>query len=190
MILRLGVFVALLALPQMAAAADGHHGGFSMVAYAATVINFLLLLLILNKLGGDSFTTFLKNRRAQIENEIHEARRLKEAAEAKAKEYAARLAKLDHEIDALKAEMVHAGEVERDRILAEASQKAERMKADAQFLIDQQIRQLRIDLTKETATAAVKVAEELLLSSATPSDQERLAKDYVARVAALPRGKA
>jgi len=78
--------------------------------------------------------------------------------------------------------MIDAGVAERDRIIADAQSKAERMRKDAQFLIDQQMKQLRIDLTREAVTAAVDAAEKVLREKASPADQERLAREYLQRL--------
>lgn len=186
---RLVVTAAIWAMPLVAFAQEheeAHH--FDRLSYFAAVINFLLLLLLLVKMAGKPTAEFLKNRRASIETEITEAAKMKAAAEAKQREYADRLAKLDSEIDALKAEMVKAGEAERDRIIAEAKAKAERTRKDAEFVIDQQLKQLRIDLTKESVAAAVAAANKLLAEKTTAADQERIARDYLARIAGAAKG--
>ena len=71
---------------------------------------------------------------------------------------------------------------EGDRIVAEAEEKAARMRKDTSFLIEQQIKQLRKDLTRQAASAAVVAAEELLQKSTTESDQDQLAESYLNRL--------
>jgi F-type H+-transporting ATPase subunit b len=93
-----------------------------------------------------------------------------------------RLEKLDQEMVRLRAEMVKAGEAERDRIVAQAEEKAARMRKDTQFLIEQQMKQLRKDLTREAASAAVLAAQELLQEKTTADDQDRLAEAYLDRL--------
>ena len=78
--------------------------------------------------------------------------------------------------------MVKAGEAERDRIVAQAEEKAARLRKDANFLIDQQIKQLRKDLTQQAANAAVVAAQELLQERTTETDQDRLAEAYLTRL--------
>ena len=57
---------------------------------------------------------------------------------------------------------------------------AERMKKDAEFLVEQEIKQLRVDVWREAVDSAVTAAEELLKKRVTPADQERLAEEYLA----------
>jgi F-type H+-transporting ATPase subunit b len=82
----------------------------------------------------------------------------------------------------IRADMVKAGEAERDRIVAQAEEKAARMRKDAGFLIEQQIKQLRKDLAREAASAAVLAAQDLLQKDTTDSDQDRLAEAYLERL--------
>jgi hypothetical protein len=54
------------------------------------------------------------------------------------------------------------------------------MRRDAEFLVEQEVKQIRADLWRGTVEAAVTAAEELLKKRVTPADQERLAEDYLA----------
>jgi F-type H+-transporting ATPase subunit b len=82
----------------------------------------------------------------------------------------------------IRGDMIKAGEAERDRIVEQAEEKASRIRKDASFLIDQQIKQLRNDLTQQAANAAVLAAKELLQQRTTDTDQDRLAEAYLERL--------
>ena len=56
------------------------------------------------------------------------------------------------------------------------------MRKDASFLIEQQIKQLHKDLTRQAADAAVVAAQELLQKSTTDADQDKLAEAYLTRL--------
>jgi F0F1-type ATP synthase membrane subunit b/b'/subtilisin-like proprotein convertase family protein len=155
---------------------------FSSVEFWGSIVNFSLLVFILVYFGRKPVKSFLVERRRLVEEDLVEAQRLKEEAERKYEEYSGRLEKLDQELEALRKEMIKAGEEERDRIVAEAEAKAARIRRDTQFLIDQQMKQLRVDLTREAVDAAVQAAEKALKDKVTSHDQERLANDYLARL--------
>lgn len=159
---------------------DAGHHGIDVTSLIASFVNFFILLSLFIFLFRDKLSTFLKERRAAIETELNEAARLRKEAEAKRQEYTERLAKLDEELEAIKRDMIAAGIKERDRILAEAEEKAARMRKEAEFLIEQQVKQLREDLTREAAESAVAAAEELLQKATTSFDQQRLAQEYLA----------
>src|SRR5690606_6674837 len=113
---------------------------------------------------------------------MEEARRLKAEADVKYAQYSERIDNLDAELERLREELRRSGMDERDRIVGEASRKAEKMREEARFLIDQQMKQLRQDLTREAIEAAVAAAELVLTQGTTPQDQERLAKDYLGTI--------
>jgi F-type H+-transporting ATPase subunit b len=143
------------------------------------VVNFLLFLFLIVFFGGPRIRQALQSRRAKIEQDLTEARELRAAAQATYDEYTSRLQQLDQEMAKIRQEMIRAGEAERDRIVAEAEGKASRMRRETQFVIDQQLKQLRKDLTREAVEAAVTTAEKVLTEKITPADQQRLAKEYL-----------
>lgn len=161
---------------------DGVPGPWTTLAFWAQLGTFAVLLdLAVSKLGP-GISGSLVTRKEELTKNLEEAREFRAKAEAAYNEYTARLAKLDQEIQALKNEMVRAGEAERDRIVAEAEGKAMRMRRDAQFIIEQQVKQLRIDVKREAATRAVVAAEAALREQLTEADQKRLAEDFLRRL--------
>ncbi len=161
-------------------AEHGEHGGWDVTSIVASFVNFFVLIGLFVFLFKDKLKSFLKERRAAIEVELNEAARLRAEAEAKHKEYSERMAKLDQELAQIKREMIAAGEKERDRIVADAEEKASRMRKEAEFIIEQQMKQLREDLKRETGDAAIEAAEQLLVKATTSFDQQRLAQEYLA----------
>jgi F-type H+-transporting ATPase subunit b len=182
--------LTLLLVPALALATDGEahaeHGehGWDTTGLIASCVNFVILVSVFVYLFKDKVAAALKQRKASVEQALTEAARLKAEAEAKHKEYTERLAQLDQELASIKREMVAAGVKERDRIVAEAEHKAARMRREAEFIIEQYVKQLRSELSRETAEAAAQAAEALLLSSTTSHDQQRIAQDYLSALSA------
>jgi F-type H+-transporting ATPase subunit b len=152
---------------------DAHDDGHGELTFSSlirnrdfqgTVINFLvlvgLIVWIIRKKGNPA----LAARRAEVA------------------ETAMRLEKLDEEMVQIRGEMIKAGEAERDRIVEQAEEKAARLRKDTGFLIEQQIKQLRKELTQEAASAAVVAAQELLQERTTDADQDQLAEAYLSRL--------
>lgn len=148
----------------------------------AAFVNFTLLLVIIFGFAMKGINASLAERRATIAKDLEEAARLKAEAEAKHEEYKKRLAKLDVELGEIRAEMQKAGEAERDRIVAEAEKKADRMRKENEFLIEQRLKSLREDLTREAVISAVDAAEKVLREKANADDQQRLSRAYVAGI--------
>lgn len=169
--------------------AEGEHGE----AHAAGVeldpsrligqlVNFALWAGILWYMLKDRIPAFLASRRATIVSELDEAKRMKEEAERKFAEYSERIENLDSELDRMRAEMKQGGLSERDRIVAEAASRGEKMRAEARFLVEQQMKQLKEDLTREAIEAAIGAAEKILRDKTGAPDQERLATEYLDRL--------
>jgi F0F1-type ATP synthase membrane subunit b/b' len=155
--------------------------------YIAMLFNFALLIWIYIRFGKKPIQEGLESRREEIAKEIEEAQRMKKEAKARAKKYQALLAGLAEELEATKLGLIEAGRADKDRIVREAEEKAVRMRKDAVFMLDQEIRQMKVDLVKETVDVAVAAAEELLKKRITQADQERLADEFLMQLAA--RGK-
>jgi len=166
---------------------EGHSADFVHVLHSfefwALVVNFVLLVIVLVRMGRQPLLAFLQTRRDAIQTSLTEAERIKAEAEAKHRQYSERLNQLDKELASLRADMIKAGEQERDRIVAEAEVKAARLRHDAEFVIEQKLKQLRIDLTKEAVEVAINAAEALIRQQATPADQQRLAQEYLVHLA-------
>jgi F-type H+-transporting ATPase subunit b len=163
--------------------ASGSPLGNKQSAYLYSAINFLILIGIYWYFGRKPIAEALATRRANVAKEIEEAQRMKDEAEARAKQYQAKLASLEQELATARQALVDAGRGEKERIVKEAEEKAARMKKDAEFLIDQELKQMRQDLWRDTVALAVGTAEELLKKRITQADQERIAEDYLADLA-------
>lgn len=152
--------------------------------YGAMLINFALLMVMYYSLGKKPVAEALKARRASVAKEIEEAQKMRHEAEERALKYQEKLQHLEAELKETRETLRAAGEAERDRIVREAEEKATRMEKDAKFLVEQEMKQLRGEITKGAIEMAVVAAEELLRKRITPADHERLAEDYLAQLTA------
>lgn len=164
----------------------GHHGGGLTLGRALSdkmtlgaILNFGLMMFIVVYFGRKPIKSFLESRRERISADYTDAQQLKEEALAAHKEHSERLAKLDSEKKELHDTMVKAGAAEKDRIVAEAKEKAGRLAKDTDFVAEQRQKQLKGELSTHSINAAVKAAEALLISKTTEADQVRLAEDFI-----------
>jgi F-type H+-transporting ATPase subunit b len=157
--------------------------------FLALIINFSILVFVYYKYGKEPVAKALVDRRDGIAKEIEEAQRLRKEAEDRAKVYQAKLASLETELDAAKKALVGAGEGERARLMKEAEEKAERMRKDAVFRLEQELKELRADLQREAVERATAMAAQLLRERVTPDDQRRLGDEYLASLDAMARDR-
>jgi len=147
--------------------------------FIANLVNFAILLLLLYMALRRVINPALASRRSAVEAEIGEAQRLRAEAETIHREYTDKLARLDDVIAEMRREFREGGEAERERIVREAREKAERMQADADVAIAQELRQMREDLLREAVEAAVSGAESAIAKAIAPADQTRLVDEYL-----------
>ena len=122
--------------------------------YAAFLINFGLLAFGYYRFGKQPVADALQKNRDSIAKEIEDAQRMKHEAEGRAKQYQSKLQHLETELAETKLALQEAGKAEHDRIVKEAEEKAARMQKDATFMLEQESKQLRLDLQRETVLAA------------------------------------
>ena len=162
---------------------DGHLHLFSprdgVIGIFAMLFNFGVLAAILYWLGRKPLAGFLEARHFAIRDALAEAQKTRAEAEARFKEYSTRLDHLDRELARLREEMKTVAESERDRIVADAEERGARLGREADFLLAQELKQVRKDLERELAAAAVGAAEETLRKVTTEQDQVRLAESYL-----------
>lgn len=174
----------------------GHHGPEAInwtdisnkqkPAFIALVVNFGLLVGLYYTLGKKPVSEGLKQRRINIGKDIEEAQKLLAEAQERAKKYQADLKNADADAETARAALVSAGKGEADRLVKEASEKAERMRRDAERLVDQERKQVQQDLLVETIDLAVQEAGRLLEKSVSADDHARLAQDLLSELAKKP----
>jgi len=164
------------------------HFGAETIPLVAMLLNFSILVGLLVFLGRKKLGEYLKARHLAVQDALTEAQQTRAEAEKRYREYSARLEQLDRELTRLREEIKNAAQAERDRIVAEAEERAARLQRETDFLLGQELKQVRIDLERELATAAVSAAEEVLRKAANEGDQVRLAEGVLSSLEAPTKG--
>lgn len=147
------------------------------------VVNFGLLLFVLRRLGKKPLTSFLEERRREIEVGMTEAAEAKKKAEVVFGEYTSRMQTLDQELAKLREDMAKAAADEKARTIAEAEEGATRMRAETEALIKRQAELLEAQIRREVVDAAVSAAERAVRQAANAEDQQRLAEAFAQELA-------
>ncbi|HQB45071.1 MAG TPA: ATP synthase F0 subunit B, partial [Polyangiaceae bacterium] len=121
----------------------------------------------------------LHSRKQALMKEIDAATKMREEASSRLEKYEDKLKRVDEDIERIRDDFRAQGQREKERILAEAKEARDRMLKDAQFMIEQESKQMRNVLMRDTVEAAMKAAEALLQSKMTAADHERLAEEYI-----------
>ncbi len=124
----------------------------------------------------------LDARRSRVAKVLREAEEIREEAERKLAEYTEKLEKATREIDEIYAAIKQEGEAEKNRIIVEAQEAAERISKQAQVSAHQEVQQARARLQAETARLSVQLAKASLKQSVNRDDQDRFVSEYLKKV--------
>jgi F-type H+-transporting ATPase subunit b len=147
--------------------------------FAGALTNFAVLVFLLGRFAGPSMARFVRERHDSIAKQLAESGRLRDEARRKLDEYNLKLAGMNQEIDRLISEIRTEAENDRRRILAEADQRAARMKRDAEQQIQAELQRVKLELERETVLRAVALAEQLIRERAGREEQRELADRFV-----------
>jgi F0F1-type ATP synthase membrane subunit b/b' len=147
--------------------------------FGAVLFNTALLFGLLYKFARAPVAKGLVDRRQRIMRGIEEATAMKDEAKRQLDSYRSKLDNLDAEIERVKREMRDSAEAERQRILSEAGARLTRLEQEARVLVEQEMKAVREELTRETALAALRSARELLAANTSTDDHRRLCEEYL-----------
>lgn len=148
--------------------------------YAASLINFAAFAYIIARLGKKPIMDGLKKRRDDLMRDIDEAGKVRDEAEERLAEYEEKLDNLESEVDRVKKDYEEQAKRDEARILAEAKERREKMKKDAELTVAQEARELEARLLAETVARASVQAETLVKQRLTAQDHDRLAEELLA----------
>jgi F-type H+-transporting ATPase subunit b len=178
------VLSLVLVLPAVALAAEEHGGGGGLISIDKSlivqVINFLILLVILQRLLYKPFLAKMQERTATIEKALEEAKAARAEAARQQEQNETRLRAAYAEAAAVReAALKEAGEEARKHIAAAQAQ-ARKMVEDAKSQLDAEVRRAREELRREVGDLAVAVAEKLVHRSLREEDHRRIVTEAIA----------
>jgi F-type H+-transporting ATPase subunit b len=186
--LTLAVIVLGLAAAGFAAEEGAHHvdSGAQMKDFMWRCLDFAVLAAIAFwAIKKADVKGTLAARRSGIESALKEAIEAKEQAERKFQEYTVRLDQANKEIEGISANMKREGELEKERIIAEAHLAAARIQAQAESAAAQEVLKAKSELRAEAARLAVEIAEQKIVKNITKGDQDKLVGEYISKVVTL-----
>jgi F-type H+-transporting ATPase subunit b len=141
--------------------------------------NFVLLVAGLGYLAAKFGGPFFQARSRKIRQDMVDAEEERKAAEKRAAEVDRRLANLESEIQALRAESQREAASEQERIRQQTASEMVKIRAHAEQEIAAAGKAARLELKKYSAELAVALAEQKLRNRITPDTQEALVRGFV-----------
>jgi F-type H+-transporting ATPase subunit b len=142
-------------------------------------INFGLFAFLITRLLAGPIREFFRERGARLRERLVAGERARREAEALRAQLAQDLADLPALRERLKTDLRVTAERERDRMLAQATQAAERIRSDARLLADQEVAAALRALRTEVIDAATRRATEHVRAAMQPQDQDRFVREFV-----------
>ncbi len=146
-------------------------------------INFALLIIILFfVIKKSGLKDSLKGRIEEIKQRLEDLSREKEEAENKYQDIEKKLRDFEEEKKEIIEQFQKEGEAEKEKIIAEANERAKQIVEQAQLTIQQEMQSAKDRLKQEVLDLAAQKAQEIIEKEITEEDQDRLVDEFIERV--------
>jgi F-type H+-transporting ATPase subunit b len=166
-------------------AAAGEHGGGLISLDKSLIVqavNFVILLVILQRLLYKPFLAKMEERTSAIKKSLEESQAARAEAARQAEENATRLRQAHAEAAAIREQALKEAGEEQRRLVESARAEAQRLVESAKAQMDADIRRAREELRREAADLATAVAEKLVRRSLRDEDHRRVVADAISRL--------
>jgi F-type H+-transporting ATPase subunit b len=184
-------FVALATLPLYAAeeaAAETLSPFAGNVGNAVwTLAIFLIVVVVLGKFAWGPVLSLLQERERFIHKSLSDAKRDRDEAEARLKDYAAKLQSAQAEAVAIIEEARRDAERLREELKTRARTEADTMVKNAERQIELQTTRAVQQIRQEAVDLSVTIASKLLARNITKEDNEKLIADALKQIESAPR---
>jgi F-type H+-transporting ATPase subunit b len=175
----------LLALPAVALAAEGggdHGGGLISIdkSLLVQVVNFVILLVILQRLLYKPFLAKMEERTAAIKKSLDEAQAARAEAARQQEENEARLRRAHAEAASIREQALREAAEESRRHIETAQTQSRKLVEDTKAQLDAEIRRARAELRREVSDLSIAVAEKLVRRTLRDDDHRRIVTEAIA----------
>ncbi len=181
---------ALLAAGAVFAAEEGAaHGGGGIPwgEIAKQSVNFLILVGVLVYFLRKPLASFLKERSELLRKSIADAAKAREEAAEKLSAIESRMSELAGEIAQMNAKTDEEAAAEARILHDAATVEIARIRTQAEFTGEQEVKKAREELRKEASLLATRAAEEIVRKAVSPEDQERLFRENLEKIEGILR---
>jgi F-type H+-transporting ATPase subunit b len=176
------LLVPAVALAAEAVAEHGESGGLISVdkSLIVQVVNFVILLVILQRLLYKPFLAKMEERTAAIKKSLEEAQAARAAAAQQQEDNETRLRAAYAEAASIRQQALKDASEESRRHIEAAQSQARKMVEDTKAQLDGEVRRARDELRREVSDLAVAVAEKLVRRTLREEDHRRIVADAIA----------
>ena len=172
------MFFALMTLLSLLSPADGSSRIPWWLNYpgleAWKFLNLFVFVMVLAYFLRRPLTEAFRARRATIRRDLMRAQEEKNAAMAKLEEVEARLARLDAEVEGIRAQSAREAADERERLRVATEAEIQKLREQARREIESAGKAVRQELREFTAEQSVSLAEKIIRQDMRAEDDTRL----------------
>jgi len=183
---RIVVVLVLLAPGVALAASEGGHESGGLISLDKSLIiqflNFIILLLILQRLLYKPFLAKMAERTQAIQKSLDEAQAARAEAARQQEENETRLRASLAEAASIRSQALKDAADEQKRLVDAARAESQRLVETAKAQMDADVRRARDELRREVADLATAVAEKLMRRSLRDEDHRRIVADAISKV--------
>jgi len=172
----------LLFVSSEAVAGGGGGHGVPWGDIFKHAFNLAILVGVIVYFTRKPFATFLQERSELIRKSIEDAATARAEAMKKLEEMDARMATLSDELAKLSSRIESESIAEAAALRDMAEAEIARIRAQAQFSSEQELKKARIELRQEASVLASEAAQELVRKSLSAQDQERLVQENIEKI--------
>jgi F-type H+-transporting ATPase subunit b len=173
------VFLSSFAL----AAGGGADRSGDLLDLLYRFINFALLVIILFiVLRKVPLKEYFSSRIEGIKKELEDLKKQREAAQGKAQELESKLKAFEGERKEILAQYRADGLAEKERILADARDRAKQILEQAEMSIRFEMQSAKEKLKQDVVALAAQRAEEIIAREMTDKDQDRLVDEFIEKL--------
>ena len=152
-----------------------------------TLVIFVLVVVVLGKFAWGPVLALLQQREEFIHKSLSDAKRDRDEAEARLKDYAAKLQSAQAEAVAIIEDARKDAERLREELRQRARTEADTMLKNAERQIEMQTTRAVQQIRREAVDLSVTIASKLLQRNISKEDNEKLIADALKQIEATPR---
>ena len=175
----LSVFAALMVNCPDALAAETTEDWRPLFDLIMRWLNFAIIAFVLVKFGRKPIKDYLANRREEIDYQIKQYERQKEAVAEKVQEATKILNESSDRFEQIKQRIVKDGETRKQQIIEKAQQESRMLLEGTQRRIQNQIAEARNLIRSELVESAIALAEKRLPEEITAVDEQNLIEHFM-----------
>lgn len=146
------------------------------------IVNFLILVVILNKFLYKPLLTVMEDRKKEISKNMENAENAKAEALKMKDQYSEEMQNARQEARSIVDRAEKLGEENREKIVEEARQEADKITEKAQLVVRREKEEALKQLRNEVASLAIMAAEKVIDRNIETKDHERMIGDFIKEV--------